>query len=274
LFCDADGSDDLSDLSPFWEHLESSDFILGNRRATESGRGNLTAVQNFGNWLSGFLMKLGWGKGFSDLGPLRLIRRDALTALHMQDENFGWTVEMQAKALDQKLKATEIPVNYLPRQGGTSKISGNFKASCQAGTIILSTLGKLWLERSMTQRLLTFLSILFLLIGSAVMGLLGDPASAEKGAYFFLGAGLMCVGFLLSCLRNNWSIVWLFPVAILARLLLLPMPPGDDIWRYIWEGLIQAEGHNPYNTPPLSPELSHLRTEWWHLINHPHVTPW
>jgi len=272
LFCDADGSDDLNSLPSFWKHLDDHDFIIGNRRSSVEGKKNLTSVQNFGNWLSGFLMKIGWGKGFSDLGPLRAIRKESLDQLKMQDENFGWTVEMQAKSIEAKLRTQEVPVSYFSRQGGVSKISGNFKASFQAGIIILSTLGKFWLERSIVQKFLFIFSLLFLISGTAIMGCCGDPASASKGPAFMIGAILMITGFLFAVFRGKWSPLILIPVALLTRLLLLPMPPGDDIWRYIWEGLIQSHGHNPYNTPPSHESLSALRTDWWQFINHPDIT--
>jgi len=272
LFCDADGSDDLRDLPQFWDHLAEADLLLGNRRATAEGRANLTPVQNFGNWLSGFLMKLGWGKGFQDLGPLRMISRDQLRALNMQDENFGWTVEIQAKALEQGLKWRELPVNELPRQGGVSKISGNFKASCQAGTIILKTLGSLWIQRSVVQSSIKLLSSILLVLGAALMGFSSDPASTTQGAVFFLSAGLLSVGFILALCTRSWTALWLLSLGALTRLLLLPMPPGDDIWRYLWEGLVLTEGLNPYNLPPNSENLAELRTDWSARINHPEVT--
>ncbi len=151
LFCDADGSDDLTRLPEFFALAPHYDFILGNRRASPSGRRALTPVQNFGNWLSTQLIALGWGHQYHDLGPLRMIRRPALERIRMGDRGFGWTVEMQARAVELGLKIAEIPVGYRDRQGGKSKISGTLKGSFQAGTIILSTLGKLYWQR-LTQR--------------------------------------------------------------------------------------------------------------------------
>ena len=273
LFCDADGSDDLGSLPTFWECIPEYDLIIGNRRSSAAGRANLTPVQNFGNWLSGFLMKLGWGRGFSDLGPLRLARKESLLSLDMEDENFGWTVEMQAKALEKNLKCKEIPVDYFDRQAGTSKISGNFSASVMAGRIILTTLGMLWLQRSVVQKWLLVLTFTLFLIGSFIMGQSGFGSDPNGYQGFFTGALLMSLGFLLSLGRTKWSFWVLMVGAVLARLLVLPVPPGDDIWRYLWEGHIQLNGFNPYNTPPNAAELTHLQSDQWHnLINHPEVT--
>ncbi|MBE9071008.1 glycosyltransferase family 2 protein, partial [Leptolyngbya cf. ectocarpi LEGE 11479] len=134
LFCDADGSDDLSQLPDFFAQRETHDLILGNRRGTSTGRQQLSPVQNFGNGLSGTLMAWGWGYRFEDLGPLRLIRKTALDQIGMCDRNFGWTVEMQVRAIECGLRIWELPVNYLPRQGGQSKISGTVSGSIKAGT--------------------------------------------------------------------------------------------------------------------------------------------
>jgi glycosyltransferase involved in cell wall biosynthesis len=147
LFCDGDGSDDLSCLPEFFTLCDRYDLILGNRRATAVGKAAMTPVQNFGNGLASLLIGLGWGHSYQDLGPLRLIHRSALEAIAMEDRGFGWTVEMQVRAVECQLRICEIPVGYYPRQGGKSKISGTISGSFKAGTIILSTLGNLYLRR-------------------------------------------------------------------------------------------------------------------------------
>jgi glycosyltransferase involved in cell wall biosynthesis len=144
LFCDGDGSDDLRHIAEFLAQREEYDFILGDRTATVLGRQVLTPVQHFGNRFATWLIKLGWGYRYRDLGPLRLIRRSSLEQMQMQDRDFGWTLEMQVKAVENHLRICEIPVNYRPRQGGKSKISGNITGSIKAGTVILMTLGKLY----------------------------------------------------------------------------------------------------------------------------------
>ena len=139
LFCDADGSDDLESLPDFFAVVDRFDFILANRRVSKSGRGAMTPVQNFGNALAAYLIQLGWGFRYHDLGPLRLIRRQSLESINMRDRNFGWTVEMQIRAIEYKLRIKEIPMSYLPRQGGHSKISGTVSGTIKAGSKILWT---------------------------------------------------------------------------------------------------------------------------------------
>ncbi len=131
LFRDGDGSDDLSCLPQFFGLQKQYDLILGDRRATAEGKAVMTPIQNFGNGLASWLIDLGWGYKYHDLGSLRLICRSALEQIAMKDRGFGWTVEMQVRAIEEGLNIIEIPVNYRPRQGGKSKISGTISGSIQ-----------------------------------------------------------------------------------------------------------------------------------------------
>ena len=91
--------------------------------------------------LATWLIHLLYGVEYTDLGPFRAIRHEALERLQMADRDFGWTVEMQAKAARRRLRVTEIPVRYRKRIG-TSKISGTVKGSILAGYKILSTIAR------------------------------------------------------------------------------------------------------------------------------------
>lgn len=155
LFCDGDGSDDVSDLPHFFalSHpppeapCHSFDLILGDRTASPAGRAALTPVQRLGNWLATTLIWWGWGYRYRDLGPMRLIRRSALAEIQMRDRGFGWTVEMQVRAIECGLHICELPVAYQCRKGGQSKIAGTIRGSMRAGIVILSTLGRLYRQR-------------------------------------------------------------------------------------------------------------------------------
>ncbi|WP_323363800.1 glycosyltransferase family 2 protein [Leptothoe sp. PORK10 BA2] len=287
LFCDADGSDDLSQLPDFFAQRQQHDLILGNRRGTDQGRQQLSPVQNFGNWLSGTLIAWGWGYRFHDLGPLRLVRKTALDEIDMCDRNFGWTVEMQARAVECGLRIRELPVNYLPRQGGQSKISGTVSGSFKAGIIILSTLARLYWQtlwrgaeydvstRSWekiangprSQPILLFLSAMLLVAGSVYVLPNGDFRATTSIIHFWIGSTIMGVGFILAWAIKSLPGIWFWAVAIATRGLLLAMYPGDDIWRYLWEGYIQLQGFSPYDFAPTADILEPLRTEWWGQIN-------
>lgn len=146
LICSADGSDRL-DAEEFrlWRRhaANGADLIAGDRVSRVESRDHLKAAQSFGNWLCCFLIRLGWGQTFRDMGSLRWIRRDALEQLNLQDRGFGWNVEMQVRAIEQGMRIVEIPVAYFPRTAGTSKISGNLLGTVRAGVGILRMFGRL-----------------------------------------------------------------------------------------------------------------------------------
>ena len=142
VFMDGDYSDYPQEmkalLSPI---MEGKDMVIGSRVKGNPDRGSLTIPQRFGNWLATRLIHMMYGFRFSDLGPFRAIRWQKLLSLDMQDKNYGWTVEMQVKALQQHLACAEVPVSYRKRIG-TSKVSGTVKGSILAGYKILWTIFK------------------------------------------------------------------------------------------------------------------------------------
>ncbi len=116
-------------------------MVIGSRVLGKREKGALLPQQRLGNAIACSLIKLFYGYSFTDLGPFRAIRYQKLLQLDMQDQNFGWTVEMQIKAAKQRLKCTEVAVDYRKRIG-QSKVSGTFKGSIKAGYKILWTLFK------------------------------------------------------------------------------------------------------------------------------------
>ena len=143
VFLDGDYSDYPAQLTSIVQPIieENIDFVLGARVKELREPGAMTPQQIFGNWLATNLMKVFFGAKFTDLGPFRAIKYDKLLALKMQDKTYGWTVEMQLKALKQKLTYAEIPVKYRNRIG-VSKVSGTIKGSIFAGIKILGWIFK------------------------------------------------------------------------------------------------------------------------------------
>lgn len=143
VFIDGDYSDYPEELdkvvAPILE--KDTDFVIGARVKRLREEGSMTPQQVFGNWLATFLMKLLFGATFTDLGPFRAIKYDKLLTLEMEDKTYGWTVEMQLKALKKKLTYTEVPVRYKKRIG-ISKVSGTVKGSIFAGVKILGWIFK------------------------------------------------------------------------------------------------------------------------------------
>lgn len=273
LFCDADGSDDLSVLPGLFDCARQGDeFVLANRRATREGRSHLTPVQRFGNALSGFLISLIWGRSYDDLGPLRLIKRGALERIGMRDRGFGWTVEMQARAAELAIPTREIPASYRRRIAGRSKISGTLRGSFHAGTIILATLGWLALRSAFSRSARGgMVACGLLMVGSALAVPWGDLLEPGKAGWLAFSLGVVFLG-LLAGWVSRMAGLWFWLGVIGSRWLMLFMEPGDDIYRYIWEGWIQNAGWNPYLLAPDSPQLALLRDSLIHpQINHPSI---
>lgn len=143
LFMDADLSDVPDEAATLLAPIVAgdADFVIGSRTMGKVEPGAMSAPQRFGNWLAPALVRLIWGARYTDLGPFRAIRRDALERLTMSDRDFGWTIEMQVRAAKLGLRVVECPVSYRKRVG-ISKISGTVRGVIAAGWKILFVIAR------------------------------------------------------------------------------------------------------------------------------------
>jgi len=143
VFLDGDYSDYPEELTKIIAPIlhENIDFVVGARVPELREKDSVTPQQIFGNWLACSLMKLFFKAKFTDLGPFRAIKYDKLLTLNMVDKTYGWTVEMQLKALKHKFSYIEVPVRYKKRIG-VSKVSGTIKGAIFAGVKILTWIFK------------------------------------------------------------------------------------------------------------------------------------
>ncbi|MFD2586395.1 glycosyltransferase family 2 protein [Croceitalea marina] len=143
VFIDGDYSDYPEELDKIVAPIlnQKMDFVIGARKKELREAGSMTFPQIFGNELATFLMRIFFSAKFTDLGPFRAIRYEKLKELQMEDKTYGWTVEMQLKALRKKLAYTEVPVRYKKRIG-VSKVSGTVKGAIFAGVKILGWIFK------------------------------------------------------------------------------------------------------------------------------------
>ncbi|MBI2264195.1 MAG: glycosyltransferase family 2 protein [Armatimonadetes bacterium] len=141
VFVAGDYSDDPTRMQTLVDPIlkGEADFVLGSRMLGQMEKGSMTPQSYFGNKLAGFLIRLFFGFTYTDLGPFRAITYEALLKLKMKDQDFGWTVEMQIKALEQNLKILEKPVPYRCRIG-KSKVSGTLWGTFMASYKILWTI--------------------------------------------------------------------------------------------------------------------------------------
>lgn len=130
-FMDCDGSLDPRELpsvvSPVADGL--ADLCLGSRRAVS---GAWPWHARLANRALAFELRRRCGVVVSDIGPMRAARRDALLALGLRDRGFGWPLEMVLRAADAGCRVREVPVQYRPRVGGRSKVSGSARGTLQA----------------------------------------------------------------------------------------------------------------------------------------------
>jgi hypothetical protein len=142
VFLDGDYSDHPEELPRLLDAISAdADLVIGSRMLGNREPGALLPQARFGNALACSLIRLLYGYRYTDLGPFRAIRWDALRRLGMQDRNFGWTVEMQVKAVRKGLRIVEVPVSYRKRVG-ISKITGTVSGTLRAGWKILWTIAR------------------------------------------------------------------------------------------------------------------------------------
>jgi len=143
VFMDGDYADYPYEIIDVVDPIIKKDFdmVIGSRALGAKEKGAMTIQQQFGNWLASQMIRLLYSYKYTDLGPFRAIKFQKLMSLGMKDKTYGWTVEMQVKAVRQKLSICEVPVNY-KRRIGFSKVSGTLKGSILAGYRIILTIIK------------------------------------------------------------------------------------------------------------------------------------
>ncbi|MCA1581704.1 MAG: glycosyltransferase family 2 protein [Acidobacteria bacterium] len=142
VFLDGDYSDHPEELPLLLAAIDAgADLVIGSRALGRREPGALLPQARFGNLLACFLIRILYGHRYTDLGPFRAIRWDAYRRIGMVDTNFGWTCEMQVKAVREALAIAEVPVSYR-RRVGVSKITGTVGGTLRAGYKILWTIAR------------------------------------------------------------------------------------------------------------------------------------
>jgi len=144
VFLDGDYSDHPDELPLLIDPIieDRADLVIGSRMLGDNPRDALLPHSRFGNWLAGMMIRTLFGVPMTDLGPFRAIDWKRLEELEMEDVDYGWTVEMQAKAAQRGLRYLEVPASYRKRIG-ESKITGTLRGSVKASVKIVYTMLKL-----------------------------------------------------------------------------------------------------------------------------------
>jgi glycosyltransferase involved in cell wall biosynthesis len=140
-FIDGDGSDDPADLKRVVAPILAGeqDFVIGSRARGAREAGSMGAHQLLAGRLAGLAMRALYGVRYSDMGPLRVIRRDALDRLNMRERTYGWNLEMQMRAARARLRILELPVAHRHRAGGASKVAGSLRGTLRASWNLAAT---------------------------------------------------------------------------------------------------------------------------------------
>ena len=142
LFLDGDGADRADLAGRLVAPIEAGthDFVIASRVRGEREPGSMLWHQVLAGRLAGWVTSALYGVHYTDMCAFRAIRRDALARLAMQEDTYGWNIEMQMKAARAKLRILELPMPYRSRAGGTSKVAGSLRASVRAAWRILLTI--------------------------------------------------------------------------------------------------------------------------------------
>ena len=100
----------------------------------------LSLPQRLGNALTTWLIALGWGRRFHDLGPFRALRIAAWRGVPLEDPAYGWNVEMNVRALEAGMGVVEIPLEASDRRHGENRISRTWRGVFGAGSGMLRRL--------------------------------------------------------------------------------------------------------------------------------------
>jgi glycosyltransferase involved in cell wall biosynthesis len=140
-FIDGDGSDDPADLARLVAPVlaGAQDFVIGSRARGVREAGSMGAHQLLAGRLAGLAMRALYGVRYTDMGPLRAIRRDALERLAMRERTYGWNLEMQMRAARANLRILELPVAHRNRAGGASKVAGSLRGTLRASWNLATT---------------------------------------------------------------------------------------------------------------------------------------
>ena len=140
-FLDADHPEYAAALPHLLAPLaRGADLALGVRVAPDGSRGNLRTHARWGNRLVLATARLLFGRRFQDLPPFRAIRFPALQHLALDDRDWGWTLQMQLRAVRHGLRIVEVDAPHRARARGRSKISGRLGMSLRVGAKMFSTL--------------------------------------------------------------------------------------------------------------------------------------
>lgn len=128
---DADGSMDPADIPRLVAAVEAgADLATGRRRPVAGLRWPFVA--RLGTMVMSWRLRTRHGLPIHDIAPMRVTRRQALLDLDVRDRRSGYPLELLVRAAAAGWQVAEFDIDYGPRTGGTSKVSGSLRGSITA----------------------------------------------------------------------------------------------------------------------------------------------
>ncbi|WP_082135543.1 glycosyltransferase family 2 protein [Mycobacterium sp. EPa45] len=128
---DGDGSLDPADLPRLVTELErGADMVTGRRRPVSGLKWPWHA--RVGTAAVCWRLRTRHGLPVHDIAPMRVVNRDALLTLGIADRRSGYPLELLVRAAAAGWRVVEVDVDYGPRVGGKSKVSGSVRGSFTA----------------------------------------------------------------------------------------------------------------------------------------------
>ncbi|BBX10026.1 glycosyltransferase family 2 protein [Mycolicibacterium aichiense] len=128
---DGDGSLDPADLPRLVAALEDgADMVTGRRRPLPGVTWPWHA--RLGTAAVCWRLRTRHRLPVHDIAPMRVARRDALLTLGVVDRRSGYPLELLVRAAAAGWRVVEVDVDYGPRVGGKSKVSGSVRGSFTA----------------------------------------------------------------------------------------------------------------------------------------------
>ena len=128
---DGDGSLDPADLPRLVAALDGgADMVIGRRRALPGVTWPWHA--RLGTAAVCWRLRTRHRLPVHDIAPMRVAKRDALLTLGVADRRSGYPLELLVRAATAGWHVVEVDVDYGPRVGGKSKVSGSVRGSFTA----------------------------------------------------------------------------------------------------------------------------------------------
>lgn len=124
---DADGSHQVSDLEKMMEWIGSADLLIGSRYVKDGGVANWSTfrknLSKSANRYANFILSLGIKDSTSGFRIYTLSLLKKMEIATIRSEGYCFQIEMTRRAISRGAAVAEIPITFIERVHGVSKMS-------------------------------------------------------------------------------------------------------------------------------------------------------